>query len=134
MRTLTEGHSEHDTGKQGGFWDTQKSQKRPKNPLWRKVIKPASFLPADIETAALSEQDVGDLLPVKQQIVLDVSRVCCWCNGLLRLPAISGETHFEVAQGAAGYKALQFFSGKRDSNTRSWSNWPTRRENQAFPV
>lgn len=66
-----------------------------------------SALPADIDVAVLSEQDVGDSLAAEQQIMLDVSGL------LLILPVFSGETHFQVVQGAAGHKVLKFLSGTK---------------------
>lgn len=74
-------------------------------------IRSVSVLPADIDVAVLSEQDVGDLSAAEQQIVLDVSGLCCWGRFLLILPIFSGETHFQVIQGATGHKVLQFLSG-----------------------
>lgn len=77
-----------------------------------------SVLPADIEVAVLFEQDVSDVLAVKQQVVLHVSGSCC-CGGVGGLPllllflVISGEAHLELAQRTAGHKALQLLSGTR---------------------
>lgn len=81
--------------------------------LWKSV------LPTNVEATVLFEQDFGDLLAVKQQVVLDVSGSSCWGSTLLHL--ISGETHLKVAQGTAGHKALQLLSGKRKQVCRDTS-------------
>lgn len=75
------------------------------------------LLPADIKVTVLFEQDVSDVLAVKQQIVLDISGTCGWGGGVLVLP---GETHHEVAQDTSGHKALEFLSGTRQIASRGY--------------
>lgn len=71
-----------------------------------------SVLPADIEATVPFQQDVSDVLAIKQQVVLHISAWCCRVDGLLLL-VVSGETNLEVAQSTAGHKALQLLSGQR---------------------
>lgn len=78
------------------------------------------LLPADIEVTVLFEQDVSDVLAVKQQIVLDISGTCGWGGGVLVLPVVPGETHHEVVQDTSGHKALEFLSGTRQIASRGY--------------
>lgn len=106
---------EHDTEMPGGHWDKCKRERERTRSTQSelKLLKSVSGLPADIEIAVLSEQDISYSLAVKQQIVLDISGFFCWADGLLILPPISGEAHFEVAQSTAGHKALKLLPVKR---------------------
>lgn len=74
----------------------------------------ASVLPADVDAALLSEQDVGHLSAVQLQVVLHVP--ARGAAALLRpLPlrrVVPGERHLEVAQDAAGDEALQLLPGR----------------------
>lgn len=85
-----------------------------------------SVLPADIEATVLFQQDVSDVLAIKQQVVLHISAWCCRVDGLLclLLLVVSGKTNLEVAQSTAGHKALQLLSGQKGEE---WQ-----RHNQTF--
>lgn len=91
---------EHETFIPGGYWDEREKEQ-------------ASVLPADVDVAVLSEQDVDNLSGVQQQIVLNVSGLSCGGDSLLTPPVVSGETYFEVGQGAARHQVLQLLSGTR---------------------
>lgn len=67
-------------------------------------------------------------MAVKQQVVLDVSGSSDRSGNLLLLLfllllVVSGETHLEVVEDAAGHKALQILPGKWRNNTESHSRF-----------
>lgn len=59
--------------------DVKQNTKKPKKRTTitqHELRSSVSLLPADIEVTILFEQDVSDVLAVKQQIVLDISGTC----------------------------------------------------------
>lgn len=100
----------------------QRKEKNNHHSTWIKgeIRSSVPLLPADIEVTVLFEQDVSDVLAVKQQIVLDISGTCGWGGGVLVLPVVPGETHHEVVQDTSGHKALEFLSGTRQIASRGY--------------
>lgn len=68
---------------------------------------PASVSPADVDAPLLLEQDVGDVVALELQVVLDVS-----ARPVRSVLMVSGEGQLEVAQDAAGDEALQLLPGQ----------------------